>query len=349
MNLSLNGFAWRTVLRAVPESSRPEILGTLTECYGAKAPLGEAFRTFTSGSRMHNRATASSPIDLWREAARNATAFTMLLYGMVYLGGRVFTQKWDHREPIWEAAPWIIFGIFGLAVQRGRFLRFAAFMMVVSSSASVFFVGRMPSRLGSPTLSLPTRLTAIGLLASFGALLLVARTTAKQRLLISAATVVLTPIGLRLLESKTAANYDHLPYFSVVQSCMFHVAVIGWIRSDAARNAAKVWWPSLLGILLGTAAMLSESRFSGAGFSIAGKIIVLALIGCGVSSVILATVRPQLFLLLGVVLTRNTVDLTQFINWRPSEWSLGTAFNFLTPLALIAFAIAASKRSLRQY
>jgi hypothetical protein len=349
MNLPLNGFTWRTVLRAVPEPSRLEILGTLTECYGPSAPLSEAFRTFTSGSRMHNRANASSPIDLWREAARNATAFMMIFYGMLYLGGRVFAQKWDHREPFWQAAPWVIFGIFGLAVQRGRFLRFAGFTMAASSSASLFLVGGMPSRWRTPTLSMSTRLAAIGLLASIGVLLLVARIAPKQRLLISAASIVLIPNGLRFLENKTAAHYDPLPNLLIVQSCILYVAVIGWTRSNEAKTAAKVWWPSLLGMLLGTVAMLSESRFSGAGFSIAGKVIVVALIGSGVSSVLLATVRPQVLLLLGVVFARQAVDLAQFINWHPSEWSLGTAFNFLTPLAPIAFAIAASKRSLRQY
>jgi hypothetical protein len=95
MNLSLNGLAWRTILRAVPEPSRPEILGTLTECYGPRAPLGEAFRTFTSGSRMHNRAHASSPADLWREAARNAVVFVSVFVQVETLGREIMPRRFD--------------------------------------------------------------------------------------------------------------------------------------------------------------------------------------------------------------------------------------------------------------
>jgi hypothetical protein len=69
MKLSFTGLLWRASLRAVPENRRSEILGTLTECYGAKAPFGEAFRTFTSGSRMRNRAEAGSPLVCFEASA----------------------------------------------------------------------------------------------------------------------------------------------------------------------------------------------------------------------------------------------------------------------------------------
>lgn len=109
MNLALDdSLVWRGALRAVPESNRPEVLGTLTEYYGPKAPLSEAFRTFTSGSRMHNRENASSPIDLWREAARSALVFIVVFAEMQSFGGIFLLHRNSYSTrfgPKWFSLP----------------------------------------------------------------------------------------------------------------------------------------------------------------------------------------------------------------------------------------------------
>jgi hypothetical protein len=138
VNLALNGFTWRAVLRAVPEPSRPEILGTLTECYGASAPISEAFRTFTSGSRMHNRANASSPIDLWREAARNAVVFVSVFVQVETLGREIMPRRFDYNTRIWpEMVLAAATGILAVLFLRGRYAK--AFIGIIFATQVVAF------------------------------------------------------------------------------------------------------------------------------------------------------------------------------------------------------------------
>jgi hypothetical protein len=138
MNFSFNGPIWRASLKAVPEDRRSEVLGTLTECYGPKAPLGEAFRTFTSGSRMHNRANAASPVDLWREAARNAVVFASVFIQIETLCREIMPRRFDYNTPFW---PGVVLaaatGILALLFLRGRYAR--AFIGIIVATQVVAF------------------------------------------------------------------------------------------------------------------------------------------------------------------------------------------------------------------
>jgi hypothetical protein len=121
MNLALKSLVWRGALRAVPQTHRSEVLGTLTECYGSKAPLREAFRTFTSGSRMNNRANASSPVDLWREAARNAAVFVTVFSQTELLGREILPQRFDYNSPFWPGSMFaVLSGILAILFLRHR-------------------------------------------------------------------------------------------------------------------------------------------------------------------------------------------------------------------------------------
>jgi hypothetical protein len=138
MNFSITGPLWRTSLKAVPENRRSEVLSTLTECYGPRAPLTEAFRTFVSGSRMRNRSEASSALDLWRIAIRSALIFSLALQAGQILARWALPFEYKRRsQSLWMLALAMTTLFIATGLRRNRFSRIAAGLFAVTSAATV--------------------------------------------------------------------------------------------------------------------------------------------------------------------------------------------------------------------
>jgi hypothetical protein len=346
MNLALNGFTWRTVLRAVPDSRRHEILGTLTECYGPKAPLGEAFRTFTSGSRMHNRANASSPIDLWREAARNATAFMLITLGIMGVGIGVVPVRFSPHRPLWQPAFSAISVIVGFCLLRGWRLRYAGLAALATSCATILLARSDSSWGASRSIGLIPKVgIASGLLAT-GLLLLARRVKPKLRIATGLAAIATGSTVIAIFrKSQTGIDFSRFLTFTIAMSCVLVLAVFSWIESANRDQEFKVWWPAALGGALGLFAVpFNADRFSGSVESIAGKLIAVFLIGLVVTSIAMILVRPQLFLTGAFVITQNVIQGLGFVDIRSSGWVLRTAVPFAAVLGLGYFG---TKRALK--
>jgi hypothetical protein len=346
MNLSLNGFTWRTVLRAVPISSRSEVLGTLIECYGASAPLSEAFRTFTSGSRMHNRANASSPIDLWREAARNATAFVMIALGIMGVGIAVVPVRFSPHRPLWQPAFSAISVIVGFCLLRGWRLRYAGLAALATSCATILLARSDSSWGASRSIGLTPKVgIASGLLAT-GLLLLARRVKPKLRIAIGLAAIATGSTVIAIVRnSQTGIDFSRFLTFTIAMSCVLVLAVFSWIESADRGREFKVWWPAALAVALGLFAIpFNANRFSGSVESITGKLVAGFLIGLAVISIFMILVRPQLFLTIAFVITQNIIQGLGFVNFHSSQWVLRTAVPFAAVLGLGYFG---TKRSLK--
>jgi hypothetical protein len=348
MNLSLNGFTWRTVLRAVPEPSRPEILGTLTECYGARAPLSEAFRTFTSGSRMHNRANASSPIDLWREAARNATAFIMIALGITGVGIAIVPARFAPHRPIWQPTFSAISIIVGFCLLRSWHLRLAGLAALATSCATIL-LARSDSRWGaSGSIRATPRMGIAFLLLATGSILLSGKITPKLRLVIALTATAGGTTAIAISRgSQVGIDFPRYLTFTVAMSCVLALAVFGWIDSATQANDAKVWWPAVLGLALGIFAVpFNADRFSGSVESIAGKLVAFFLIGLVVMSLAMVLVRPKLFLTIGFVITQNVIQGLGFVDFRSPTSMLMTVAPFVAVVWLGHFG---TKRALKRF
>ncbi len=351
MNLSLTGFPWRLALRAVPESNRPEILGTLTDLYGNEAPLGEAVRTFKSGNRMSNRANASTPLDLWREATRNATSFSLIAMGLASVGLALFSRTWEYRPPLASTVAFAAFCVLGVFLQRGQFLRFTGLAVMAWSAIYLFVMDKNMVSWKNSKLGWAAASTTFILLSATSVVLLFTRLSAKQRIAIAGGSFVVFSTGFRLLEGMLLARSSspHYSFFAILHSGIFTSAVIGWVSTPEAKTAKKVWWPAILGCAVGVAAVLANSRFENPAMSLAGKLFGAVAIAAAVVGLALLAIRPQLLLALGVLFIQQSLLTVSFINWHASQWSLRTAMNILLPAAALAIAIAGSRRSLRQY
>jgi hypothetical protein len=138
MNLSFTGLLWQASLRAVHENRRSEVIDTLTDCYGTKAPLGEAFRTFTSGSRMRNRSEASSPLDLWRIAIRSALIFSLAWHAGLTLARWALPFEYKERaQPLWRLVLAILTLLIATGLRKNRFSRIAAGLFAFTSAATL--------------------------------------------------------------------------------------------------------------------------------------------------------------------------------------------------------------------
>jgi hypothetical protein len=138
MNFSFNGPIWRASLKAVPENRRSEVLGTLTECYGGSAPVSEAFRTFTSGSRMRNRAEAASALELWRIALRSALIFSLALKAGMTLARWALPFEYRGRTlSIWTLFFEFLTLLIAAGLGRNRYSRVSAGLFLGISSATV--------------------------------------------------------------------------------------------------------------------------------------------------------------------------------------------------------------------
>jgi hypothetical protein len=350
MNLALNGFTWRTVLRAIPEPSRLEIQGTLTECYGPKAPLGEAFRTFTSGSRMHNRANASSPIDLWSEAARNAVASLLIFGGMASVGRWILPPRFSaaYQAPPWQAVFSVASIVIGFCLQRGRYVRIIDYLTLGIACATLFLL--QPNSPVSPTsLSQTWRLVIAAMLGVVGSALMSNRISPKQRLALCLSFVVVATVVYGLNQpARIGFSFSHYMTFTISQVSLCSSAVFGWLADARAKQSVKVWWPSIIAVALGFFAALSNSdRFSGPLFKALGYFVVAFLIAAALSAVLLVLVRPQVFLTIVSLYVVNAIQMVPFASFDTSEWTLGTAAPFALVAAALGIATAGSRRALR--
>jgi hypothetical protein len=348
MNLALNGFTWRTVLRAVPEPSRPEILGTLTECYGPSAPLSEAFRTFTSGSRMHNRANASSPIDLWREAARNAVAFIMIALGITGVGIPLIPVRFSPHRPLWQPLFSAISIVVGFCLLRGWHLRHAGLVALATSCATVFLARSDSSSGTSRSIALTPKTGFLVLLFGTGLLLLARKSKPRLRVAIALASIAGgTTVMAIFRESQTGIDFSRFLTLTIAMNCVLLLALVGWIESATPAQSSRVWWPAALAVALGLLAVLfNANRFSRSVESIAGKLVAILLIGLVVTSIAMVFARPQLFLTIGFVMTQNVIQGLGFVNFRSSDWILMTAVPFAGAIGLGYFG---TKRALNRF
>jgi hypothetical protein len=346
MNLALNGFTWRTVLRAVPEPSRPEILGTLTECYGASAPISEAFRTFTSGSRMHNRANASSPLDLWREAARNAAAFIMIALGIVGVGIAFVPVRFSPDRPLWQPAFSAISVIVGFCLLRGWRLRYAGWAALATSCATILLARSDSSWGASRSIGLTRKAGFLVLLFGTGLLLLARKSMPRLRVAIALASIVGgTTVMAIFRESQTGVDFSRFLTLTIAMNCVLVLALFGWIESAADVRGRRVWWPAVFAVALGLLAVpFNANRFSGSVESFAGKLVAIFLIGLAVMGIATVHVRPQLFLSIAFVITQNIIQGLGFVDFHNSQWVLMTAVPFAAVLGLGYFG---TKRALK--
>jgi hypothetical protein len=342
MNLSLNGLVWRSVLKAVPDASRPNVLGTLTEFYGPKAPVGEAIRTFTSGSRMNNRANASSSIDLWREAARNSVVFYSIFHATISLGWLLPYSRisYPNDTTIQRTSIAVAFMVVGFCLQRGRYLRTAGGITLTIACATIFkpvSQGSLPN-----SVSLSVRVAIVVFVAIVGATFLSLSLT--KRLALGVSSGVLSALVFAWHRGPIGFELDSYQMFGTVQMSLVWSAVIGWAAASKTNRTAKVWWPSVIALGLGLCAVFSWSdRFSGP----IAKLVPAVLICLLLSGLALVTVRPQLFLTIGIVYVMFGMQRLAYASFKTSEWTLATAIPFVVGLAAAAIAISGSKRALR--
>jgi hypothetical protein len=356
MNLALNGFTWRTVLRAVPEPSRPEVLGTLTECYGPKAPLGEAFRTFTSGSRMHNRANASSPIDLWREAARNAVVFASVFIQIETLGREIMPRRFHYSTPFWPSLVLAAAtGILALLFLRGRCAK--TFIGIIVATQVVAFSGgaynQHKDSLHGVSWIIWT-VQVIFVLSCIG--LFIFRRSFRNVCLVVAATAFALAMAEWLLP-----HFDRMEVFrsrnssamwastgALGATTFLALAILGAGGSAASKPKPR-WWPFVLGFGLALGLSFNQSAWVPERWtSPFNRLLGGVAIGLLVLSVIVMLARPQLSL------TFCLVYLSAILRAAFMGSFSDSSFISHLPIAplLIAFATVllgwqAAKRSLR--
>jgi hypothetical protein len=350
MNLALTSLVWRGALRAVPESHRTEVLGTLTECYGPKAPFVEVFRTFTSGSRMNNRANASSPVDLWREAARNAVAFVLIVGGMTSVGRWILPPRFStaYQAPHWQAMFSVASIVIGFCLQRGRSVRIVGYLTLGIACATVFLL--QPNSPSSTASLGPAWRAAIAVaLGVAGSPLLSNRLSPKQRLALCLSFVVVTAVVYGMREpARVGFSFSHYMTFTLSQVSLCSSAVFGWIAGAKTKQSVKVWWPSIIAVALGFVAALSNSdRFSGPPLKALEYFVVAFLIAAALSAVLLVLVRPQVFLTIVSLYVVNAIQMVPFASFDTAQWTLGTAAPFALAAAALTIAITGSRRALR--
>jgi hypothetical protein len=356
MNFSFNGPIWRASLKAVPENRRSEVLGTLTECYGDKAPLGEAFRTFTSGSRMHNRANASSPTDLWREAARNAVVFITVFSQMEMLGREILPQRSDYDSPFWPGLVLAVAtGIIAVLFLRGRCAK--TFIGVIFGTQVVSFcVGAYQQHKESihGVSWIIWTVQVIFVLSCFG--LFVFRRSFRNVCLVVIATASALAASEWLVPS-----FDHAEIFRSRNSyalwasagafgatCLLALAVLASGVAASSKPEPR-WWPFLLGFGLALGLSFNQSTWVPERWtSPLNRSLGALVIGLLILSVAVALARPQLgltFCLVYVTAILRFAFLGSFSN-----------SSFISHLPLVPMLIAAAtmflgwqaaKRSLR--
>jgi hypothetical protein len=352
MNLSLNGFAWRTVLRAVPEPSRPEILGTLTECYGDKAPLGEAFRTFTSGSRMRNRLEASSPLDLWRIAIRSALTFSLAIQAGNTLARWFLPFEYKNQtESIWTMFFAFMTLVIATWLARNQYARIAA---VIFASTSAIGVLQMDSgSFGHKQFPNLFPVQVISGLAMLVATCFIVWFREKRRWICALGACALAGSQIVAYTNGTELFSERWEMYSMIFRAANVTAFVALITLSTRSLILRPDRPELRGLL---------PIIMGLGFALLGSLLNSTLLpnslnqwlgrglGTGVAlllvaGVILVAVRPRLFLSSAFVFLINVLPV---LPWRFSGEGV------VAPLALAGVCISvlligrsASKRALQ--
>lgn len=309
MNLALNSLVWRAALRAVPESHRSEVLGTLTECYGPKAPLSEAFRTFTSGSRMNNRLEAGSPVDLWRHAARHAVVFATVFGGTQTLGYALLPPREGYMSRFWPGLVLAaVTGIFAVLFLRGRCTK--TFIGITLASQTLqFAVGAYQQQKDHRYGVSWSLWTAQGILVlSCLAVWYFRHSVRKVCLMVCAATITLA-VSKWLLprvdqnEMLRSRNlYVLFAYSEALGSlALFTLATLASGSAPYA-NLKLRWWPFALSFGLALSLSLAQSDWVPERWtSPINRLLAVLVIGLLALSVFVAMARPQLVLAFGLV------------------------------------------------
>lgn len=352
MNLALKSLVWRGALRAVPESHRSEVLGTLTECYRAKAPLREAFRTFTSGSRMNNRANASSPVDLWREAARNAVVFATVFSQTELLGREILPQRFDYNSPFWpNLALAAATGILALSFLRGR-LTNAFIVIIFASQILQFAVGAYQQHQKSLHGVSWIIWTAQGIFVLSCIGLFAFRRSFRDVGLVVAATTIALAISEWLVPRfdysevfRSGNSYAMFASFQALGSLsLLALATLATGASPSTKLKPR-WWPYLLSFGLALGLSLNQSAWVPERWSSAlNRLLGALVIGLLVLSVLVATARPQLSLTFGLVYLAAILRFTLIGPFSDSGLSIAP---LLIAAATVLLGWQAAKRSLR--
>ena len=349
MNLSLNGLVWRSALRAVPESHRSEVLGTLTDCYGTKAPLREAFRTFTSGSRMNNRANASSPVDLWRIGVRNALTFSLAVQsGMKLARWRLPFEYKERKQSMWELVLALAVLVLAFCLATNRYSRIVAGLFASSSAAALLLRDSMsfgPKGFPHP---FPFQVICAAMMMLASGLILALHK--KHRWVCAVGFFALAGSQIVAWTNGTFLFSERWERYSLIFGAAYVTAFVALIvlstRSNSQRSERRAWVPIAMGLFFALLANVADSTLlsqpvrhvfsQGLGLGIAIFLAVAAS---------LLLIRPQLFL---ACLFALFINLGPVMPWRFSGEGVAT------PLALIgvcSFALAvghyASKRGLR--
>jgi hypothetical protein len=336
MNLALNGFTWRTVLRAVPEPSRPEILGTLTECYGASAPISEAFRTFTSGSRMHNRAEARSALDLWRIAIRSALIFSLAARAGQPLARWLLPFEYKERsQSLWTLVLAMTTLFIATGLTRNRFSRIAAGLFAVTSAATVLL--RDSASFGPKKFPHLFPVQVISAVAMLVVSCLVLWLHRRPRLVCALGVSALAGSQIVAYTFRYELFSERWTMYSLAFNAAYIVAFVALIvlstRSGAHRPEQRTWMPIVMGM----------------GFALLGNVIDSTLfpkhfnqllsrgLGAGIAilltmAVVLVAVRPRLFVSSLFVLFLNVLPV---MPWRFSGGGV------VPPLTLAGICIGA--------
>jgi hypothetical protein len=353
MNLALNGFTWRTVLRAAPEPSRPEILGTLTECYGVNAPLGEAFRTFTSGSRMHNRASATSPVDLWREAARNAVVFLTVFIQIQTLGSYFLPRRYGYSFLLWsDPVLAVVLGMLATLFLRGRCTK--TFIGLTFLSQAFWFASGLHDQIKDRFYGVGATLwTAAGIFITSCAFLFLLRRRFKAVILVMAAATVTTAAsewflphldGTQLLRSRNGyalfAASQALGSLSLLALATFAAGA-----SPISKPKPR-WWPMVLSFGLALSLSINESSLVPEHWtSSINRSLGALVIGLLTLSLLVATARPQLILAFGLI---YVVTATRFLFLTSFSDSDALSRISIAPVLIAIAAIVVSWQAARR-
>jgi hypothetical protein len=349
MNFSITGPLWRTSLKAVPETRRSEVIGTLTECYGPEAPFGEAVRTFISGSHMNNRLEASSSSDLWRIGIRCALTFSLAMQSGMTLA------RWglplEYNEPTkssWRPVLALVVLVLAACLARNRYARLVSGLFAGTSAAAIllrdsasFGTKRFPDLFSFQVMSAVMMLLATGLILAIHK---------KPRWVCATGFFALAGSQIVAWTTGPVLFSEGWERYSLVFSAAYVAAFVALIVlstwPETPRTERRNWTPIMMGLALATFETLTNSILlsehsrhllrQGLGF---GLIILIGV------SVLLAAIRPQFFL---ACLFALFINLGPVMPWRFSGEGV------ITPLVLIGMVAlslllgrSASRRGLR--